>query len=259
MSNTIQTTIKQLNKAVNKNSPGILTAMGVAGLIGSVFMAVDASRKADEALKQEIIFRRDELLDDRPLTFEDKIVVTWKFYAPTAIMVLGTAGCIIGSNHINRRRQAVLASLLAVAERGLSEYQAKVVETIGEKKEEAIRGEIAADRIEANPPSDKTIIFTGHGDYLCQDVFSGQYFRSTKEQIEKAEIKFNQQLLREGWLGINEFYYELGLSSIELGDEMGWIAERDMMEIKFLSKVATHDGTTEPCLVVDYHVSPHHI
>lgn len=259
MSNSITATVKQLNKAVTKNSPGILTAMGVAGLVGSVFMAVDASRKADEAIQREIIFRLEEHGDDRPLTLEDKIVVTWKFYAPTVIMVIGTAGCIIGSHHISRRRQAVLASLLAVAERGLNEYQSKVVETIGEKKEEAIRGEIAGDRIEANPPSDKTIIFTGRGDYLCQDAFSGQYFRSNKEAIEKAEIKFNQQLLREGWLAINEFYYELGLSSIELGDEMGWIAERNMMEIKFVSKVATHDGITEPCLVMDYHVTPHHI
>jgi hypothetical protein len=259
MTNSITTTVKKLNKVVSKNSPGILTAMGVAGLFGSVFMAIDASRKADQALEQEIIFRHEELSDDTPLTLEDKILVTWKFYAPTAIMVLGTAGCIIGSHRISRRRQAVLASLLAVAERGLNEYQAKVVETIGEKKEETIRGEIAADRIAANPPDSKTIIFTGNGTYLCQDSFSKQYFRSTKEAIERSVNKFNQQLLLDGWLGINEFYYELGLESIELGDEMGWIAERQLLEVKYVSKMATLNGATEPCCVIDYQVTPHHL
>jgi hypothetical protein len=259
MTNSLTTTVHQLNNTVKKNSPGILTAFGVAGLLGSVVMAADARHKADQLLEQEVLFRHEEYGDDQPLTLEDKVLLTWKVYAPTAIMVLTTAGCILGANHIQRKRQAVLASLLAVAERGLSEYQAKVVETIGEKKEELIRGEIAGDHIQQNPPQTNTIVLTGRGTYLCHDPFSGQYFRSNKEAIEKAEIKFNQQLLREGWLGINEFYYELGISSMEMGDEMGWIAERNMMEISFVSQMVTYDGITEPCCVITYRVTPHHI
>ena len=258
-SNSLATTISSLKKVASKQSPNILTVAGVAGLFGSIFMAIDASKKAYQVIEQEVVSRQEEYSDFEPLTLEDKVMLTWKIYAPTAVMVLSTAGCIIMANRIHNRRYAALAGLLAVAETGLREYQEKVVETIGPKKEEVLRGEIAQDHLDANPAKSNTIIFTGRGNYLCFDEFSGRYFRSTKETIEKIQNKFNQHLIIEGWLGINEFYFELGLENIEMGDEMGWIAERNLMEISFLSKMATVDGETEPCCVLHYLVSPHHI
>lgn len=257
---SLTTTMSSLKKIAVKNSPNVLTVAGVVGLFASLGMAIDASKKADKVIEQEVIFRHEEYSDDEPISLEDKVLLTWKIYAPTAVMVLSTAGCIIMANHIHNRRYAALASLLAVAETGLREYQAKVVDTIGEKKEEILRGEIAKDHVNENPPSKETIIFTGHGNYLCYDYFSKRYFRSNIDLIQKAENKFNQRLLREGWLGINEFYYELGLEPIELGDEFGWIAERNMLEIKRSTIFATlADGSQEPSLVIDYMVSPHHI
>jgi hypothetical protein len=241
--------------AINRNSPSILTGFGVAGLIGTVALAIKATPKAMEILEREKDFREIEEGDTSPIDPLDAVELTWKCYIPTIAMGALTITCMIGSNHISLRRNAALLSLYSIAESTLKEYQEKVVEQIGEKKEEKLRSEIAQDHLDKNPVDNKTVIITGKGDYLCYDAFSGRYFRSNIEALQRAEIAFNQRLMRSDWLCINEFYYEIGLESIELGDEMGFIAERNKLELKFDSKLAQG----EPCLHMGYSVTPHHI
>lgn len=253
----ISKSAKSLGRSIDRNSPTILTALGVGGLITTVILAVKATPKALEALEYEKEFRSTEYGEDRDLEPLEVVETTWRFYIPTAAMGLVTIGCIIGSNHISLRRNAALASLFSITETTLREYQEKVKEQIGEKKEEKIREEIAQDRIDKNPKDEKTVILTGNGQYLCFDSFSSRYFRSDIESLRKAENQFNQKLLREGWLGINEFYYDIGLEPIELGDEFGWIAERSLLEMRFNTKMAKE--SSEPCLVIDYSVTPNHI
>ena len=259
---------KNTGRVISKNSPTILTAMGVAGLISTVVLAIKATPKAEEILYHEADFRMDgwerqtgEHRDSYPITPiispVETVELVWKEYIPTAIMGSITIACMISANHISLRRNAALVSLLSIAETTLKEYQNKVKEQIGEKKEEKIQSEIAQDHIDAHPVQEKSVILTGNGSYLCYDTFSGRYFRSDIEALRKAENTFNQRLIRNDWLCINEFYYDIGLESIDLGDEMGWIAERSLLELKFNTKMAK--DTNEPCLVVDYFVSPHHI
>lgn len=258
---------KDVGRALSKNSPTILTAFGVAGLISTVVMAVKGTIKAQDILYHEAEFKFQEYesqtgedrssYPDDVFTKEEIIQLTWKEYIPTAVMSGLTIACMIGSNHISLRRNAALLSLFTVTESALKEYQAKMAEEVGDKKAEKIRGEIAQDHIDAHPVNEKSIIFTGNGNYLCFDDFSKRYFRSDVEVLRRAQNLFNQRLLREGWLGINEFYYEIGLEPIELGDEFGWIAERNLLEMRFDTKMAK--DSNEPCLVIGYTVTPHHI
>lgn len=251
--------VKDIGKAINRNSPTILTGMGVAGLVGTVVLAVRGTVRARDLYAQEIDWRYNnfEGVEEVPFpTPKEVIELTWKEYIPTAISGAFTIACMIGSNHISSRRNAALVSLFTLTEKALREYEQKVVETIGEKKEALIQGDIAQDKLNADPIEDKTIIVTGQGDFPCYDVFSGRYFFSNIEFLRKKENEFNQRLLRELWLPINDFYYEIGLDQIDMGQEMGWIAERQLMELKFSTKLTT-DG--KPCLVMDYRVSPHHI
>jgi hypothetical protein len=257
--NILTKSTKELVRVVNKNSPTILTGLGVGGLLSSVFLSIKATKKAVEILEYEKEFRYQEGLTkkrDTPIDILDTIELTWKCYVPTMAMILATTACMIGSNHISLRRNAALASLLTFTETTLREYQTKVVEEIGKAKEEKIRGEIAQDKLNANPADEKMIVLTGKGNYLCYDTFSGRYFRSDVDILQRKANEFNARLIREGWLSINEFYYEVGLESIELGDEMGWIAERSLLEFKFDTKMAKDK---EPCLVIGYTVTPYHI
>lgn len=258
--------IKTLGRSVDRNSPTILTSMGVAGLITTVVLAVKATSKAKDVLFQEANYRADEWSEQTgehqnsyPIEFftpKELVEITWRLYIPTTVAGATTIACMIGANHISMRRNAALVSLLSIARTAAQEYQAKVVEQFGEKKEEKVREAIAQDKLKDNPVDEKTVILTSKGQYLCFDAFSGRYFRSDIETITRAENKFNQRLLREDWLGINEFYYEIGLPPIEMGDEFGWIAERSLLDIKKYTKLGTND---EPCLVIDYYVTPHHI
>lgn len=256
----LKATTRQVLQSVDRNSPTILTGVAVLGVITTVVLAIRATPKAQMLIEAEKIFREEEYGDNREMTPVDIAQATWKCYIPTVGMGVLTIGCIIGANHINLRRNAALASLYSLSVKTLEEYQKKVVEQIGEKKEEKIRDEIAQDEITRNPPKAETIVLTGKGTYLCYDKFSGRYFRSDIETVRRAENKFNQMLLREMWLSINEFYDLIRLEPTEFGEEQGWIAERNMMDLKFHTKLATlEDGREEPCLVIDYYVQPHHI
>lgn len=264
---TIDKLVKKAVHTLDVNSPTILTGIGVAGLITTVIFAIKDTIKATEVLHQEAEFKYEQWEENTgehrsayptdPFTTEEIINLTWKCYIPTVGMGTLTIASIIFANKINLRRNAALASLYSIAESTLREYQTKVVEQIGEKKEEKIQGEIAQEHIDQHPVNDKTVVLTGNGNYLCFDDFSSRYFRSDIEALRRAENKFNKELLREGWLGINEFYDQIGLEPIELGDEFGWIAERSLLEMKFSTKMSK--DTNEPCLVIGYTVTPIHI
>lgn len=248
--------LKNFGRDISNNSPTILSAMAVLGVVTTVIMAVKATPKAMEVIEAEERFREEE--GNLPkIDILDKVELTWRYYWPAAASGVITIGCIIGSNHISVRKNTALISLLGVAESTLREYQEKVVQTIGEGKEEKIRAEIAQETLNRNPVSEKTVILTGAGDYLCYDKFSGRYFRSHISKIEKATNEFNRRLNLDGWLNINYFYDLLGLEAIDMGEEMGWMAERALLDIKVYTR--NEPETQEPALVIDYRVSPYHI
>lgn len=256
MSFDLTKTTKTVGRWMDNNSPALLSAVAIVGVVSTVAMAIKATPKAMLVLETEERFRREE--GNLPeINTLDKMELTWKIYLPSAVMGLITIGCIIGSNHISTRRNAALISLIGVAENVLREYQEKVVETIGENKEEKIHANIAQDQIDNHPVTESTIIMTGHGSYLCYDNFSKRYFRSEIEAIRRSANEFNRKLNIEGWLTINYLYDLLGLEPIELGDEYGWIAERALLDLKFNTRMAK--DTDEPALVIDYMVKPYHI
>lgn len=259
--------VKDFGRAINRNSPSILTAMGVGGLVGTVILAVRGTVKAYEALSAEDGFRADEWSEQTgehqgayPGDFTPKEIVeiTWRYYVPTVVSGVFTVACMIGSNHISTRRNAALVSLFTVTEKALREYEKKVVETIGEKKEALLRGEIAQEKIDAHPVENTTVIMTGKGEYLFFDSFSGRYFKSDVETIRKLVNDFNQKLIKCApmFLGINDFFDELGLERVEMGDEMGWNAEDNMLDVRLSSAKITKDGV--PCGILEYRVWPKH-
>ena len=146
-----------------------------------------------------------------------------------------------------------MATAYTLSESALKEYQEKVVETIGEKKEQAIQDAVAKDRIEKNPVSTNEVIITEKGDTLCLDYPSGRYFKSDREKINKAVNELNRRMRDEMYISLNEFYYEIGLSGIGIGEELGWNIDQGYIEPSFSCQLA-EDGT--PCLVISYLVGP---
>ncbi len=240
--------IHNVQTAMKKHSPEILTGIGIAGMITTVVMAVRATPKAIFLLEE-----KKEEKGDKKLTVPETIKTAWTCYIPSTIVGSVSILCLVGASSVNFRRNAALATAYTLSESALREYQEKVVETIGEKKEQSIRDAIATDRLNADPVTNREVIITSSGNTLCYDAISGRYFKSDIEKIRKVENELNRRMMDEMFISLNDFYYEIGLDGIDLGEALGWNIEKGYIDLSFSSQLAK-DGT--PCLVILYSLSP---
>lgn len=239
---------KGIRMSISKHSPEILTGIGIAGMVITTVMAVRATPKA-------LILIEDKKAENDvdKLTPVETIKATWTCYIPAAITGCLSIFCLIGASSVNARRNAALATAYTLSESALKEYRGKVIETIGEKKEQSVRDAIAKDRIDKNPVSSREVIITEKGNTLCYDAISGRYFKSDIDKLKKAENELNRRMRDEMYISLNEFYYEIGLNPTKIGDDLGWNIDHGYIELNFSSQL-TDDGN--PCLVIDYQVAP---
>lgn len=245
----LKRTIKSAGRVLTKYSPGILTGIGITGMIGATFMAVKATPKAlylIEAKKEE-----SEVEELAPV---ETIKTCWKCYIPATLTTVVSAACLIGASTVSAKRNAALATAYSISEAALREYQEKVVEVVGEKKEKAVRDAVAKNQIERDPVTkSEVVIIDSNSNTLCYEPLSGRYFKSTIDKIKKAEIKLDRQMIQEMYVSLNDFYWEIGLDETDLGDKMGWNLSKGYMDLSFSSQLAD-DGT--PCAVIVYGIPP---
>lgn len=239
--------VKSAQVMVSKHTPEILTGIGIAGMITSTVLAVKATPKALQLMDE-----RKFDLEVEKLTVVETVKTTWKCYIPAVVTGAASVGCLIGASSVNARRNAALATAYKLSETALNEYREKVVETIGEKKDQAIRDQINKDHIEEKPVSKSEVIITEKGNTLCYDTISGRYFKSDIDKIKKAVNELNRKMVYDNYVSLNEFYDELDLAHTSVGDDLGWNMENGFIDIYFSSQIA--DDT--PCIVVNYDVAP---
>ena len=246
--NKLSTFTKNAQKALKKHSPEILTAIGIGGMIGTTIMAVKATPKA-------LMLIEDKKFEEQAeeLTPIEVVKTCWKCYVPAAVTGVMSVVCFVGASSINTRRNAALITAYTLSESALREYKEKVVETIGEKKERVVRDAIAKDKIDSQPVSKSNVVVTGKGNTLCFDVMSGRYFESDIDKLKKIQNELNRTMLQEDYISLNEFYHEIGLDDIPIGEDMGWNINNKYMELDFSSQL-TDDG--RPCLVVGHYNPP---
>lgn len=233
-------------KLVADNSPTILTVAAVAGVVTTVFLVAKAAPKAHTDIVNEQSVRDDEL------DLADKVLLTYKHYIPATITGGITITCIIGANAINMKRTSALAGAVGLSELAFKNYRDKVVEHIGEKKEERVHDAVMQEVVDRNPLSDNQVIITGKGPSLFLDNFSERYFQSDMESIRRAVNDVNEQIFSTDSASLNDFYNAIGIKGSKLGDELGW-TQTNKLEIRY-SATLTDDGT--PCGVIDYRKSP---
>ena len=245
----LKRTIKSAERVLTKYSPGILTGIGIAGMIGATFMAVKATPKA-----LYLIETKKEEAEVEELTPIETIKTCWTCYIPATLTTVLSAVCLIGASTVSAKRNAALATAYSISEAALREYQEKVVEVVGEKTEKAVRDAVAKDQIERDPVTkSEVVIIDSNSNTLCYEPLSGRYFKSTIDKIKKAEIKLDRQMIQEMYVSLNDFYWEIGLDGTDLGDQMGWNLSKGYMDLSFSSQLAD-DGT--PCAVIVYGIPP---
>lgn len=240
--------IKTVGNKLSEHSPEILTGIGITGLLSTTVLAVKATPKA-----LHLIDEKKEENNTDELTNMEVVKTCWKCYIPAAVTASVSVACLIGANSVNSKRNTVLATAYKLSESAFSEYKEKVIETIGEKKEEEVRDKIAKDRIEKNPVNNNEVIITGKGDVLCYDVVSGRYFKSDVDKIRKAENTLNKKLMNDMYCSLNEFYDLIGLPFTQMGFDLGWNVNDSLVEIEFSTQLSEDDT---PCVVIQYSVLP---
>jgi len=257
--------IKNIKIAANQHSPEILTGIGIGGMLTVTILAVRATPKALLLIEAEKDRQNEELQEEADSkgwdTYDEVtklklpilIKTTWKCYLPATITAGVSMGCLIGASSVSLGRNAVLATAYSLSETALKEYREKVVETIGEKKEKSVQDSIANDKIRKNPVNSKEVIITEKGGTLCYDVISGRYFKSDIDKIKKIVNELNRQMITDEYISLNDLYYELGLDSIRLGDDLGWNISNGLIDLNFSSQLTSDDS---PCLTMDYRVAP---
>ena len=245
---TVSNFFKNAQTTLTKHSPEILTGIGIAGMVGTTIMAVKATPKALKMIEEQ-----KKKLKCEKLPPVEVVKTTWKCYIPAAVTGVTSVACLIKATSLSTRRNAALVTAYNLSKTALDEYKDKVVETVGEKKEKAIRDEIAKDKLEKNPVENQDIIVTDKGTTRCLDSLFGRRFMSSRDAIERAVNRLNRRITSEMYVSLNELYSEIGLAPVEMGDMLGWNFDDGEIEAYFSAQVDT-DGV--PCLVMTMSVAP---
>ena len=240
---------KSTRAAIVKHSPEILTGIGIAGMITTTVLAVKATPKALELVEEAKKVERTDAL-----TLVETVKVAWRPYIPAAVTCTVSIACLVGASSVSARRNAALATAYKLSETALTEYREQVVETVGEKKEQAIREKVGQKQIEKNYADTSEVQETGSGDTLFLEPLSKRFFKSDRSKVEKAENLLNKRMIHDfiGTVSLNEFYDEIGLDRTDLGDVMGWNTEH-LIDLDITPGI-TPKGN--PCLVLGHYNAP---
>lgn len=251
---TVADALQKAQSIASNNAPAIMTGLAVTGLVGTVYFTTTATFKAAEIIAEEEERRRWENEADHDveqrLEFDEKFKLVWSLYIPAASLFVGTVGSIVFLNHIGARRAATATALYTITDKAFAEYKDKVVEKIGENKEQEVRDDIAQDRVRENPPTE--VIIAGSGDVLFYDSITGRYFNSTMETVRRAQNDINYAVINSMYASLSDFYDVIGLPSTSYSEDVGWNADA-LLDVSF-STVLTEDN--RPCISINYDVSP---
>lgn len=238
-------------KIFDENAPSILTTAGIVSFLASTGTAIVATTKAVD------IFRnyKEEKEKEENVSTAEMVAEIVPLYIPTAITGVAGILCCAYSNKINSARLATLATLYSVTQTRLNNYKNKVVEKIGEKKEALLSAEADGEEMRSKPIKPENN--QKEGEMLCYDYISGRYFWFNPENILRIENRLNRRLIDELFVTLNEFYDELDIPHIGIGDMVGW----DIDQAGVIEFVREYDyaETGDPCCIITANVSPKHL
>lgn len=236
--------ISNILKTVKSNSPEILTALGVTGVVSTAYLSAKGSFKAAEIIQEE---ENGAVHPDRRQRIKERTKLVWKCYIPAGVSGALTILCVVGSNKASGARTAAAVTAYSLAEKQFSDYREKVREQIGKGKEQGIRDDIAQEQVSANNTKELVLHHPG-GQVLCCELYTKRYFRSDMESLRKAQNDLNAILISQIFAALDEFYDILGLEYTQESTFLGWDSDR-LMELEF-STTLSPGG--EPCLAFAY-------
>ena len=245
---------------IKKHSPEILIVAGVAGTITSTVMACKATTKLDSILSKpkEDIDRIHKGMEDGEIcgeeyTLEDgkkdlTIVYTQtavkvaKLYAPAVLLGAASLACIISSHNILRTRNVALATAYTALDKGFKQYRGRVVDRFGEAVDRELQYNVKSEEIEertvdenGNEKVEKKVVktYTPNDHSVFAKCFDETCCNWTRDPdlnlffVKQQQSHANKCLQERGHLFLNEVYDMLGFQRTKLGNQFGWIYDKE--------------------------------
>lgn len=238
-----------------KNSPKILTTVGIACFAGATVTAIKSSHKIEDRIAEDV-----DKLHQLKLSLKDKeainmgtviekdtkremlktslhIVGTYlKTYAPSIILFTGGTTCILSANSIMYKRQAALTAAYGALNTSFQKYRERVAQKYGAEEEKALRqgaelikdkktGEVSYKQTE-DVPVDWSIIY----DETCGGWEQGAPLSVQATWLEYIRSRMQDQLETNGYLFLSDVLQELGVNLNHLDERVaqgsrvvGWL------------------------------------
>ena len=290
---TLRKSFKKAQLTVRKHSPEILMVAGVIGTVAGAVMACKETLELEDVLdecKQEKMeleeqyamceqYSEDALKKDQvKLTIKQAAKIV-KLYAPSVIMEVTSIGVIFASNDIMRKRNASMAAAYATLNSMYKRYRQNVIESYGEEVDKDMRFGVKHEKVtEIDEDGNKVKIDArivdldntalAISDYSrffqagCKgfDASSGRY---NLLYLKGIQAMFNNKLIADGYVMLNDVYRELGFDTIPEGWSIGWIYDEanpigdnyidfGLYEARNKNQRAVNDW--EPVILMDFNV-----
>ena len=216
-------------RSLGNNAPLLLAIISSVGVVGTALLVNKAAPEAKELIEEERYVRQSQPLGrepkfaktNEPLTKTEIVKLTWKCYVPAIVMGTTTVACIFGSNALNKRQQAGIASAYALVASSYSKYKNKVLAMFGEENAQKIEQDLALDKRvkeveEVTHPGEKIWFY---------DAFSDRFFEAVEQDVLLAEYDTNRKYAMDHEINLNTFYEFLDLEPTDIGTEVGWSLE----------------------------------
>lgn len=204
------------------NKIKLFTGLGYGCLAGTVVTAYVAGKNSYKCKNREYDILSNKA-KYKPLTKFDPCVAKIKAYSPYVLPVVLTcaaSGVFFGLAMKEQEKKIVLAvGAAAAAKEMLSLTQEKIKEVAGEEVATAVNHEVnQAKASKHDIPADIQAEMANATDesafkQLFYDEFTGEYFRSTVDDIRKAETVIYKQMMndRYGYAELDDFRFKIGL------------------------------------------------
>lgn len=290
---TLRKSFKKAQLTVRKHSPEILMVAGVIGTVAGAVMACKETLELEDVLdecKQEKMeleeqyamceeYSEDALKKDQvKLTIKHAVKIV-KLYAPSVIMEATSIGVIFASNDIMRKRNASMAAAYATLNSMYKRYRQNVIESYGEEVDKDMRFGVKHEKVtEIDEDGNKVKIDArivdldntalAISDYSrffqagCKgfDASSGRY---NLLYLKGIQAMFNNKLIADGYVMLNDVYRELGFDTIPEGWSIGWVYDEEnpigdnyidfgLYEARNKNQRAVNDW--EPVILMDFNV-----
>ena len=210
-------------KKIFYKSPTILSCVGCIGVVITSVYASKATLKADKLLKDA------ENSKGEKLTKLETAKIVVHTYAVPVIFGVSTIACVLGSNVLNKKNQATLMSMYALADNSFKEYRKKLIELHGKEIDDEVMDSVIREhceyhQIHSDTPDKKMRFY---------EPLSKRFIYAYEREIIDAEYHLNRNFVLRGYSPLNEFFEFLGINKTDYGDDVGWTSSYGYYWIDF--------------------------